>query len=224
MREIVLDTETTGLDPNAGDRIVEIACIELVNRMPTGNHYQVYVNPERDMPDGAFRIHGLSADFLSQHPIFADCVDGFLEFIEDSDFVIHNAEFDLKFLNSELKIAGLPTLENHGVTDTVRLARRKFPGAPANLDALCKKFGIDNSARTVHGALLDAELLAEVYLELMGGRQAGLGLGNEAKTETNESGPATRVNREPRSHHASDAETKAHATFVEGLKNPIWKS
>lgn len=226
MREIVLDTETTGLDPASGHRVVEIACIELINRMPTGNHYQVYINPERNMPDEAFRVHGLSDEFLRTHPVFADQADGFLEFVGDGALVIHNAEFDLKFLNAELERLNRPGLENHEVTDTVQLARRKFPGAPANLDALCRRFGIDNSARTVHGALLDAELLAEVYLELMGGRQPGLGLGGNTETSTGEtSKPASsHAARVPRAHEATAEERRVHDEFLATLKTPIWNS
>ena len=157
MREIILDTETTGLDAGGGDRIVEIACLELENRIPTGTHFQRYINPERDMPEGAFRIHGLSADFLAGHPVFAKLVDDFLGFIADDPLVIHNAEFDLRFLNAELMRLDRPSLANRAI-DTVALARRKFPGAQVNLDALCRRFEIDNSARSLHGALLDCEL------------------------------------------------------------------
>ena len=176
MREVILDTETTGLDPASGHRVVEIACLELINHLPSGRRYQTYLNPDRDMPDDAFRIHGLTARFLADKPRFADVVEEFLAFIDGAPLVIHNAEFDLGFLNAELKLAGRPALAAGGAVDTVLLARRKFPGSPASLDALCRRFNIDNSARELHGALLDAELLAEVYLELIGGRQAGLDL------------------------------------------------
>ena len=162
MREIVLDTETTGLDPAQGHRVVEIACIELINRIPSGRHYQTYINPERDMPEEAFRVHGLSADFLSGFPLFPEVADDFLAFIEDGALVIHNAAFDLGFLNAELGLMSRPALNGFEVVDTVALARRKFPGAPASLDALCRRFGIDNSDRDLHGALLDARLLADV--------------------------------------------------------------
>jgi DNA polymerase-3 subunit epsilon len=224
IREIVLDTETTGLDPSAGHRVVEIACIELVNRMPTGKVYQIYLNPERDMPEEAFKIHGLSTDFLARHGTFADQADAFLDFIGDAGLVIHNAEFDLKFLNWELEHIKRESLSANPVVDTVRLARKKFPGAPASLDALCRRFGIDNSARTVHGALLDTELLADVYLELIGGRQPGLGFSTETRTET-----ATAVTRERDAHapraHAPDAEElTAHAEFIGAMKKPIWKN
>jgi DNA polymerase-3 subunit epsilon len=223
MREIVLDTETTGLDPAAGHRVVEIACIELVNRIPTGKSYQTYLNPERDMPEEAFKVHGLSQDFLAGHKTFAEEADRFLDFIGDAGFVIHNAEFDLRFLNSELRNIGRDNLGSHPVVDTVLLARKKFPGAPASLDALCRRFGIDNSARTVHGALLDAELLADVYLELMGGRQTALGFaagaGGTAAAATRE-----RESRAPRPHEADADELAAHAAFITRIKDPIWNA
>ncbi|MDH3242168.1 MAG: DNA polymerase III subunit epsilon [Alphaproteobacteria bacterium] len=221
MREIVLDTETTGLDPVGGHRVVEIACIELINRIPSGRHYQTYVNPERDMPEEAFRVHGLAADFLAQFPLFADVADDFLNFIEDGALVIHNAEFDLKFLNAELALIGRPPLDGFEVVDTVALARRKFPGAPASLDALCRRFGIDNSDRDLHGALLDTRLLADVYLELMGGRQPGLGLAAEAG-EKAQAGTVERPVRAPRSHAASPEEQAAHAAFIGAMSDPIW--
>jgi DNA polymerase-3 subunit epsilon len=222
MREIVLDTETTGLDPAAGHRLVEIACIELINRIPSGRQYQTYVNPERDMPEEAFRVHGLSQEFLSQFPLFADVADDFLEFIEDGALVIHNAEFDLKFLNAELALIGRPRLDGFEVVDTVALARRKFPGAPASLDALCRRFGIDNSDRDLHGALLDTRLLADVYLELMGGRQPGLGLAAEAG-EKAEASRVDRPVRAPRSHELTAEEQAAHAGFIGAMADPIWK-
>ncbi|MEK9725249.1 MAG: DNA polymerase III subunit epsilon, partial [Rhodospirillaceae bacterium] len=176
MREIVLDTETTGLDPKSGHRIVEIGCIEIVNQVPTGETFHQYVNPERDMPDGAFQVHGLSEEFLSDKPVFAKIAADFLAFVGDSNLVIHNAAFDMGFINAELEATGREPLAMERAIDTVSMARRKFPGAPASLDALCKRFQIDNSNRQLHGALLDAGLLAEVYLELIGGRQRGLGL------------------------------------------------
>jgi DNA polymerase-3 subunit epsilon len=221
MREIVLDTETTGLDPSAGHRVVEIACLELVNRVPSGRRYQTYVNPQRDMPEEAFRVHGLSTDFLGTHPLFTAVAEDFIAFLDDGDLVIHNAEFDLKFLNAELALIGRPPLEGFTIIDTVALARRQFPGAPASLDALCRRFGIDNSGRELHGALLDTLLLAEVYLELMGGRQPGLGLAAEG---IKSAGPvqAPRSARAPRPHTASVEERAAHAGFVESLKDPIW--
>ena len=221
MRQIVLDTETTGLDPSDGPRVVEIACIELVNRVPSGRHYQTYVNPERDMPDEAFRVHGLSTEFLSTQPLFAEVLDGFVQFLGEGELIIHNAEFDLKFLNAEMGLLGKPGLENFMVVDTVQMARQKFPGAPASLDALCRRFGVDNSKRQVHGALLDAELLAEVYLELMGGREPALGLAGDGPRQEGEVTVA-RTARPPRPHGVSEAERAAHKAFVAGLKNPIW--
>ncbi|HSR56484.1 MAG TPA: DNA polymerase III subunit epsilon [Alphaproteobacteria bacterium] len=221
MREIVLDTETTGLDPQAGHRVVEIACIELINRIPSGRQYQTYVNPERDMPEEAFRVHGLGAEFLSQFPVFSGVADDFLDFIEGGALVIHNAEFDLGFLNAELALMGRQALQGFDVVDTVALARQKFPGAPASLDALCRRFGIDNSGRDLHGALLDAQLLADVYLELMGGRQPGLRLG----ADEGERGLGARVERPvrpARPHAATAEELEAHGAFLSSMANAIW--
>ena len=220
MRQVVLDTETTGFEPADGDRIVEIGCIELYNHIPTGETYHRYINPERDMPEAAFKVHGLSAEFLKGHKVIAEEIDGFLDFIGDDKLVIHNASFDMKFLNAELALLGRPTLPMTQSIDTVTMARKKFPGAQANLDALCRRFGIDNSARTKHGALLDAELLAEVYLELIGGRQRGLSL------EDSGAGVVSNVAKEvrpPRPHNASDAERAAHAAFLEKIKDPLWR-
>lgn len=222
MREIILDTETTGLDPEKGDRVVEIACLELVNRVPSGQTFQTYINPERDMPEEAFRIHGLSQDFLSGHPVFAEVVEGFLGFIEDAPLVIHNADFDLKFLNAELRRLERPPLPGGGVINTLALARRRFPGAQANLDALCKRFGIDNSARTLHGALLDCELLAEVYLELSGGRQPGFDLA-QAKSQQAMTAPTQRPVRPARPHGPSEDELAAHEAMLAKLTDPIWR-
>ncbi len=174
MREIVLDTETTGLDPASGHRMVEVACIELLNRIPTGQSFQRYLNPERDVPPEAVAVHGLSAEFLKDHPSFAGIVDDMLAFISDAPLVAHNASFDLGFLNAELERSGRPPLARERIIDTLLLARRRHPAGPNSLDQLCARYGIDNSRRTKHGALLDAELLAEVYLELVGGRQASL--------------------------------------------------
>ena len=174
MREIVLDTETTGLDPKNGDRIVEIGCLELVNRLPTGNTYHVYINPERDMPKEAEAVHGLSQAFLADKPLFAEVADDFAAFVKGAALIIHNAAFDMKFLNAELARLGRDDLRDNEIIDTLSMARKKFPGAPASLDALCRRFGVDNSNRDLHGALIDSELLAGVYLELSGGRQPGL--------------------------------------------------
>jgi DNA polymerase-3 subunit epsilon len=174
MREIVLDTETTGFDPDLGDRIVEIGGVELFNHLPTGRTYHQYINPQRDMPQSAFEVHGLSSEFLSDKPVFAAVGRAFLDFVGDAKLVIHNASFDMKFLNWELKAMGLRELPWEQAVDTLAIARRRFPGSPASLDALCRRFGIDNSRREKHGALLDSEILAEVYLELVGGRQPDL--------------------------------------------------
>ena len=174
MRQIILDTETTGFEPSEGHRLVEIGCLEVVNYLPTGQIFHQYINPERDMPLGAFEVHGLSREFLSEHPVFKDVAHKFLDFIADSPLVIHNAKFDMKFLNFELERYGHKPIATARAIDTLQMARKKYPGSPASLDALCKKFGINNANRKLHGALLDAELLAEVYLELMGGRQPDL--------------------------------------------------
>ncbi len=222
MREIVLDTETTGLDPSDGHRVVEIACLELSNHIPTGRHYQVYLNPERDMPADAAAIHGLTGQFLADKPRFLDVVEKLLEFVGDAPLVIHNAEFDMRFLNAELTRAGKPGLDYTRAVDTLLLARQKFPGAPASLDALCKRFAIDNSARNFHGALLDVELLASVYLELIGGRQAGLELVASRSRAQTLSVVGERQTRPPRPHAASEAELAAHAELLKQLREPIW--
>lgn len=223
MREIVLDTETTGLDPAAGHRVVEIGCVELVNHLPTGRVFHCHINPERDMPPEAFAVHGLSEEFLSTQPVFAEKVSELLDFLSDSKLVIHNAEFDMKFLNWEFGLLGFNPLPKDRAIDTVAMARRKFPGSPANLDALCRRFSIDNSARTKHGALLDAELLAEVYLELIGGREPGLALaGKEKAAEAAEAQAAPLVYRAPRPHAPSEEELKAWEKFVSGLSKPVW--
>lgn len=224
MREIVLDTETTGLKPGDGHRIVEIGCVELHNHVPTGITYHQYINPDRDMPTEAFQVHGLSEGFLSDKPSFAEIVGEFLEFIGDSRMIIHNASFDMGFINAELKAVGFASIPMSQATDTVRLARDKFPGAQASLDALCRRFNIDNSARTKHGALLDAELLAEVYLELMGGRQRGFGLAEDTGGGSVAVVPIERIARPPRPHNASEEELAAHREFLERLTEPVWKS
>jgi DNA polymerase-3 subunit epsilon len=182
MREIVFDTETTGLDPASGDRVVEIGCLELVNRLPSGETFHVYINPERDMPKEAEAVHGLSAAFLKDKPVFAEVAEAFLTFVGDAPLIAHNASFDMKFINAELRLCGRADLAAHKVIDTLALARQKFPGAPASLDALCRRFGVDNSNRDLHGALIDSELLAGVYLELSGGRQPGLVFEAASKT------------------------------------------
>lgn len=221
MREIVLDTETTGLNHGGDDRIVEIGCVELLNHMATDRTFHCYVNPERDMPDGAFRVHGLSREFLSEHKVFAEIVDEFLEFLGDSQLIIHNAEFDMGFINAELRRLGGAGLSIDRAVDTVTIARRKFPGAPANLDALCRRFQIDISDRELHGALKDARLLAAVYLELVGGRQPDLEL---ARAERTSGIPVSeQAQRLPRPHAPTSGEEAAHMSFLEKLDSPIWR-
>ena len=227
MREIVLDTETTGLDPVDGHRIVEIGAVELLNHMPTGRTYHQYINPERSVPKEAFDVHGIGDDQLRDKPVFARIGGAFLDFIGDARLVIHNAAFDLKFLNFELSKANLPTLSAARAIDTVMIARQKFPGSPASLDALCRRFGVDNSMREKHGALLDSEILAEVYLELIGGRQPGLTLSDasdsrQRATETSEAWRA-RPRPEPLVPRLTPAEQAAHAVFVAGMgDSAIW--
>jgi len=225
MREIALDTETTGLNPKSGHRVVEIGCVEMINHVATGEVFHAYVNPERDMPEEAFRVHGLSEEFLRGHPLFAKVADDFLDFIGDSQLIIHNAQFDMGFLNAELERLGKTALDMARSTDTVKMARQKFPGAQANLDALCRRFGIDNGARDLHGALLDARLLADVYLELKGGRQTGLGLSDDAPETAppEEIKVHTQQKRESRTFAPSAQELSRHAEFIEGLSDPIWK-
>ena len=228
MREIVLDTETTGLDPQAGHRIVEIAGVELINHVATGRTQQLYINPEREVPEDAFRVHGLGLDYLRKFPTFAERAREFLDFVADARLVIHNAKFDLGFLNAELQWANLARLTNDSL-DTVEMARRRFPGAQVSLDALCKRFEIDNSARDFHGALLDCQLLAEVYLELRGGRQPGLELAKDAgRGAGGGDGGAQFVRRdreprEPRPHTPSEAEEQAHQAMLAKLSNPLWQ-
>jgi len=228
MREIVLDTETTGLDPNQGHRLVEVGCVELLNRIPTGLTFHAYVNPERDMPFEAFNVHGLSAEFLSQHKRFHEIVDEFIAFIgDDTPLVIHNAEFDHKFLCAELKLAKRTLIARERLVDTLALARRKHSAGPYSLDALCGRYGIDNSRRTKHGALLDAEILAEVYLELLGGRQASLGLAETVSPTAIMvgGGGAVRTRPAPLKPRLTEAELAAHRDFVATLgEAPVWNS
>ena len=225
MREIILDTETTGLDPLRGDRLVEIGCVEIFNRMPTGQTYHVYINPERDMPLEAFNVHGLSAEFLSDKPLFAHVVEDFLAFIGDAPLVIHNASFDAGFLNAELKRCARALIERERLVDTLMLARRKHPGVSNRLDDLCSRYAIDNSRRTKHGALLDAELLAEVYIDLIGARQSQLILASKTRSDAAQgSGEMPRRQREtalmPR---LTDADRAAHREFIATLGDkPIW--
>jgi DNA polymerase-3 subunit epsilon len=224
-REIVLDTETTGLSPADGDRLVEIGCVELINHIPSGRHYHVYINPQRSMPEEAFRVHGLSEEFLSDKPLFAAVAGEFLDFIGDAKLIIHNAAFDIGFLNAELKKAGRPILANE-VIDTVMVARAKHPGSRVSLDALCKLYGIDNSRRTLHGALLDSEILAEVYLELIGGKQVSLALIAENRVSGADA-IAARADVAPRPvplvRKISEAERAAHAAMVAKLgPDSLW--
>ncbi len=225
MREIVLDTETTGLDPASGHRIVEIGCIELVNSIPTGKGFHEYLNPQRDIPEEAFRVHGLSLEFLSDKPLFSGRAVAFLAFLQDARLVIHNAEFDMKFINAELARAGHPIIGMDRVTDTLLLARRKHPGVPNSLDALCNRYHIDNSRRTKHGALLDSEILAEVYIELTGGYQKTLELGT-AKIRTAQLARKIVAGRPAElSSSLTTAEATAHLAFVAELgEKSVWRS
>ena len=227
MREIVLDTETTGLKPADGHRVVELGCVELLNRIPTGATFHVYLNPDRDMPAEAFAVHGLSSDFLKDKPRFAEVADDFIDFIADAPIVAHNASFDHGFLCHELKLISRPGIPFERVVDTLMLARRKHAAGPYSLDALCARYGIDNSRRTKHGALLDAEILAEVYLELIGGRQATLGLADDIELPESSIDGAivVRTRPEPLEPRVSEAEREAHRAFIATLgENAIWLS
>jgi len=224
MREIIFDTETTGLDHRQGHRIVEIGCVELMNHVPTGRTYQTYLNPERDMPTEASMVHGLTDEFLAKQPLFSEVADQFLEFIGDAPLVAHNADFDMGFINAELKRHGFALLDASRAIDTVMMARKMFPGAPASLDALCKRFGVDASGRQLHGALLDARLLADVYLELRGGRQPDLAMAVTAVVEAVvEENIISREHRAPRIHVPSEEELHAHEAFLALIKDPLWK-
>ena len=222
MREIVLDTETTGLDPKLGHRIVEIGAVELINHIPTDNTYHCYINPERDVDQGAFEIHGLSTQFLSQFETFGNVVDEFNAFIKGDPLIIHNAPFDIGFLNSELSAIGRNAIDENRIIDTLPMARQKFPGAQVNLNALCRKYNIDNSHRDLHGALVDADLLASVYLELIGGKQPGLQLATERKKQgiTDSVGQKGRVKRV---FAVNATELEAHSRLLDSLANPIWR-
>jgi DNA polymerase-3 subunit epsilon len=236
MREVIFDTETTGLDPKTGDRMVEIGCVEMVGRVETGRTFHAYFNPDRDMPVEAERVHGLSAAFLATKPRFAETADDLLEFLGDSNLVAHNAGFDFGFLNNELELVGRSPISLDRMVDTVALARRKHPGAKLSLDALCTRYGIDRSHRVKHGALLDAELLAQVYVELTGGRQIGLGLldsGAGAPADASALPQLTpnapwhrpvtdKPRREPRPHVASQEELERHSAFIAQIKGAIW--
>jgi DNA polymerase-3 subunit epsilon len=225
MREIILDTETTGLDPLRGDRLVEIGCLEIYNRMPTGQTFHVYINPERDMPAEAFAVHGLSTEFLAGKPLFHEVVEEFLAFIADAPLVIHNASFDISFINAELERTKRPAIARERLVDTLLLARRKHPGVSNRLDDLCSRYSIDNSRRTKHGALLDAELLAEVYIDLIGARQSQLILASETEaTQVRGYGDMPRRQREvPLVPRLTETDREAHRAFVATLGDrPIW--
>ncbi len=225
MREIVFDTETTGLDPVQGHRLVEIGCVELLNRFPTGKTFHRYINPERDMPPEAFAVHGLSNEFLKSHPLFASVADEFLAFVGEAPLVAHNGYFDLSFINFELERASKPVFGRERIVDTLMLARRKHPGGSNKLDDLCLRYRIDNSHRTKHGALLDAELLAEVYIELIGARQAMLGLASEISAMAMDAiGAASRERLQPLAPRVSEAERTAHDAFIATLgEKTIWQ-
>ena len=228
MREIVLDTETTGLDPGTGDKIVEIGAVELWNHLPTGKTFHKYLNPERNMPEEAQAVHGLTEDFLRDKPLFSQIVDDFLRFIKDSKLIIHNASFDMKFINAELELAKKSKLSGDIAIDTLSIARKKFPGSPASLDSLCRRFKIDNTARVMHGALLDSQILAEVYLELIGGRQPDLVLKQQAKiTDLNRSECQEGLQKKREiqlSALITKEEELAHNRFIDTLgDDSIWK-
>jgi len=235
MREIVLDTETTGINPRDGHRIIEIGALELMHHLPTGKELHIYINPEREIDDGAVAVHGLTSSFLSDKPVFAEIVDEFLSFIGEAPLVIHNASFDMGFINAELDKIQRPPLPMDRAIDTLAMARKKFPGAQANLDALCRRFEIDNGHRDLHGALVDADLLASVYVELLGGRQPGLSLGADSKTDipasvitADSASSMLQIDRDNkpvrpiRPHAPSAEEQAAHDAFLEKLNDPIW--
>ena len=225
MREIIFDTETTGLSPANGDRLVEIGCIEMVNRVETGRTYHAYCNPERPMDPAAYAVHGLSDAFLADKQLFADQVEDLLDFIEESPLVAHNASFDFAFINAELESCGRLRVAQSRMIDTLALARSRFPGAKHSLDALCNRFGVDRSHRVQHGALLDAQLLAQVYIELTGGRQIGLGLDSQGGPAGDLGSPrvfARSAPRPARAHAASEAELERHRAFIEQLTDPLW--
>lgn len=215
IREIVLDTETTGLNPQDGHRIVEIGALEMVNKVLTGKKFHFYINPERDMPNEAYRIHGISSDFLKDKPVFKEIAEEFLDFIEGGKLVIHNAPFDIKFLNYELSLVNLPSLELSEAIDTLIIARKNYPGARVNLDALCRRFKVDNSSREFHGALLDAALLAEVYVELTGGRQTSFVMGNEASNEFQKDMVDIKAEGNKLVVYPTEQEVKKHQEFME---------
>jgi DNA polymerase-3 subunit epsilon len=221
IREIALDTETTGLDPASGHRIIEIGCVEMVNKIRTGNNFHHYLNPQRDIPYEAQKVHGISNEKVKDSPLFSEIAGDFLKFIEDSTLIIHNAEFDMKFINSEFQKIGFATIPMDRTIDTVKIARKKFPGSPANLDALCKRFGIDLSKRTKHGALLDAELLADIYLELSGGRQEAIIFHNDENILQEKK--IVRKFREARIFVNTEQELAAHDELIDKMKDALWK-
>lgn len=228
MREIVLDTETTGLKPEEGHRIIEIGALEMINHVPTGKTLHLYINPERPIEPDAVAIHGITDERVANEPLFADIADQFMEFIGSSQMVIHNARFDMGFINAELKRLGREELPMERAIDTLDMARRRFPGGQASLDALCRKFNIDNSHRELHGAMIDTDLLADVYIELLGGRQPGLSLAGPEASKASpeqaiEAAPTEKTRREPRPHAPLEAEQEAHRSFIETLKDPLWK-
>ena len=229
MREIIFDTETTGFDPQNGDRMVEIGCIEMIDRIETGRTFHCYYNPERAMPKAAGNVHGLSDVFLSDKKLFADGAEELLDFLGDAKLVAHNAQFDFNFLNAELLLCGYKEISRFRMIDTLAIAKSKHPGAKLSLDALCSRYGIDRSHRVKHGALLDAELLTQLYIELTGGRQIGLGLAEESKRQkdlANMQPTSQRAERRafmaPREHHATAEEMERHKIFIEGIKDPLW--
>ncbi|WP_341367754.1 DNA polymerase III subunit epsilon [Yoonia sp. BS5-3] len=227
MREIVLDTETTGFEPDEGDRIVEIGAVELIGHVPTGRTYHQYINPQRAMPEEAFAVHGLGDEFLSDKPVFKEIAAEFVAFVRDARLVIHNAAFDMKFLNAELGWLNMPLLPMDQALDTLAIARRRFPGSPASLDALCRRFGIDNSSRTLHGALLDSEILAEVYLELIGGRQPDFALtaaSTETKNDHQDDNWRPTARPTPLASKLTEEEAAAHTAFIDALgDDALWK-
>lgn len=222
-REIAFDTETTGFEPSEGHRIIEIGCVEMVNRIATGKTYHAYINPERDVPQAAFDVHGLSREFLSDKPKFSEVADNFISFVGDATLVIHNAQFDMKFINHHLKELEKDIIPMKQSFCTLQEARRRFPGSPASLDALCKRFEVDNSSRTKHGALLDAELLADMYLELMGGSQVAFELGSSAGGNIKNIMPSNREKIPPREHLPSEEELAAHTEFLKKINQPAWQ-
>lgn len=227
IREIVLDTETTGLDPNDGHRVIEIGCVELINQVPSGKVFHAYVNPERDVPPEASAVSGLTTDFLKPHPVFSKVVEDFLNFIQQDILVIHNAKFDIKFLNAELTRLNIENIPISRAIDTVALARKKFPGSPASLDALCKRFKIDLSSREKHGALIDSQLLAQVYLELLGGRQRSLVINKVEEDADNnlffDASVVSQVIHPFRTFNINQEELEKHKVFIQGIKNSLWE-